>query len=281
MTGRMEFEWSFWARPGGSAKRVDHEEPFLILVLGDLSGRASTGRTESGASLAGRRACPRRSFREPYRSRVRGFGGFPPRIPVPPSCTLPGSAAVTTTPPRPGDRGDGGGGSSGQRRIGAPPSAGEGSGVSWFLGPAGLADPSNEECCIRRAQHGGYNRLNESAAAGRDDRAKLWGLEGAIPQRIGATTGPGNRRADGEGGDPVWHARRDGLIVGREAGLRHAGGDRPRRHGGAGGSGADDHARGTNPSQRWRFHSATASLTRLDRLHATYAKRLNGMRRTS
>jgi hypothetical protein len=50
-------------------------------------------------------------------------------------------------------------------------------------------------------------RLNESAAAGRNDRAELWGLEGAIPRRIGAATGSWDGRADGEGGDPAWHAR--------------------------------------------------------------------------
>ena len=85
------------------------------------------------------------------------------------------------------------------------------------------------------------SRLNESASAGRDDRAELWGLEGAFPQRIGVTTGSWVGRADGEGGEPAWGARRDGVIVGTEAGSRPAGDDRPRRRGGAGGSGAGDH----------------------------------------
>jgi hypothetical protein len=85
------------------------------------------------------------------------------------------------------------------------------------------------------------SRLNESAATGRDDRSKLWGVDAASPRRMGVTTGFRVGRADGEGSDPEWRARRDGVIVGTEAGSRPAGGDRPRRHGGAGGSGARDH----------------------------------------
>ena len=55
------------------------------------------------------------------------------------------------------------------------------------------------------------------------------------------TTGLWDGRADGEDGDPAWDARRDGVIVGTEAGSRPAGGDRPNRHGGAGGNGAGNH----------------------------------------
>jgi len=58
---------------------------------------------------------------------------------------------------------------------------------------------------------------------------------------MGVTTGFRVGRADGEGSDPEWRARRDGVMVGTEASSRPAGGDRPRRHGGAGGSGAGDH----------------------------------------
>ena len=72
-------------------------------------------------------------------------------------------------------------------------------------------------------------------------RAKLWGLDAAVPRRIGATMGYWDGRAPGEGGDPTWRARRDGVIVGTEAGSRQAGDDRPNRDGGAGGSGAGDH----------------------------------------
>jgi hypothetical protein len=72
-------------------------------------------------------------------------------------------------------------------------------------------------------------------------RSELWGLEGAIPRRIGAATGSWDGRADGEGGDPAWHARRDGVIVSTQAGVRRAGDDRPNRDGDAGGRGAGDH----------------------------------------
>jgi len=85
------------------------------------------------------------------------------------------------------------------------------------------------------------SRLNESAAAGHNDRAELWGLEGAVPRRIGTTTGSWDGRTDGEGGDSGWRAGRDGVIVGTQAGSRRAGGDRFNRAGGAGGSGAGDH----------------------------------------
>ena len=53
-----------------------------------------------------------------------------------------------------------------------------------------------------------------------------------------ATPGRGDGRRDGEGGESAWRAGRDGVIVGTEAGLRQAGGDRPNRDGGAGGNGA-------------------------------------------
>jgi hypothetical protein len=78
------------------------------------------------------------------------------------------------------------------------------------------------------------SRLDESAAAGRHDRAELWGLEGAVRRRIGAMRGCWDGRADGEGGDPARHAWRGGVIVGTQAGRRPAGDDRPRRRGGAG-----------------------------------------------
>jgi hypothetical protein len=58
---------------------------------------------------------------------------------------------------------------------------------------------------------------------------------------MGVTTGSWDGRADGEGGDPEWRAQRDGVIVGTQAGVRRAGGDRPNRDGGAGGNGAGDH----------------------------------------
>ena len=78
------------------------------------------------------------------------------------------------------------------------------------------------------------SRLDESAATGRDDRSKLWGLEAAIPRRMGATTRPWDGRADGEGGESEWRARRDGVIVGTKAGLCQAGRDRASRDGGVG-----------------------------------------------
>jgi hypothetical protein len=110
------------------------------------------------------------------------------------------------------------------------------------------------------------SRLNESGAAGRDDRTELWGLDAAIPRRIGATTGPGDDRAPDEGGDPEWRARRDGVIVGTEAGSRQAVGDRPRRHGGAGGSGAGDHEESSKagvgpPTGRSRAVGTRARMT--------------------
>jgi len=55
------------------------------------------------------------------------------------------------------------------------------------------------------------------------------------------TTGSWDGRTDGEGSDSAWRARRDGVIVGTEAGSRPAEDDRPNRDGGAGGSGAGDH----------------------------------------
>jgi hypothetical protein len=85
------------------------------------------------------------------------------------------------------------------------------------------------------------SRLNESAAAGRNDRAKLWGLDAAVPRHIGATMGCWDGRTDGEGGDSAWRAGRDGVLVGTQAGSRRAGGNRFNRAGGAGGSGAGDH----------------------------------------
>jgi len=85
------------------------------------------------------------------------------------------------------------------------------------------------------------SRLNESAAAGRNDRAELWGLEVAIPQRIGVMTGRGDGRAPGVRGDPAWRAQRDGVIVKTQAGVRRAGDDRPNRDGDAGGRSAGDH----------------------------------------
>jgi len=51
---------------------------------------------------------------------------------------------------------------------------------------------------------------------------------------MGVTTESWDGRADGEGDGREWGARRDGVIVGTEAGSRQAGGDRPRRRGGAG-----------------------------------------------
>ncbi len=100
------------------------------------------------------------------------------------------------------------------------------------------------------------NTLNESAGSGRGGRAELWGLEAAIPRRIGATTRPGDGRAPGVHGDVEPRGRRDGAIVGTEAGSRHAGGDRTSRHGGAGGGGegrGDDQApllpRGLEPRE--------------------------------
>jgi len=55
------------------------------------------------------------------------------------------------------------------------------------------------------------------------------------------TTGSWDGRTDGEGSDSAWRARRDGVIVSTQAGVRRAGDDRPNRDGDAGGSGAGDH----------------------------------------
>ena len=69
-------------------------------------------------------------------------------------------------------------------------------------------------------------------------------------------------RAPGEGGDPTWRARRDRVIVGTEAGSRQAGGDRPRRRGGAGGSGAGDHEESSKAGVEPRIGRARVVGTR-------------------
>ena len=46
--GRMQFDMEL-GRAGRSAKAVDEEEPFRILILGDLSGRSTAQRTPAFA----------------------------------------------------------------------------------------------------------------------------------------------------------------------------------------------------------------------------------------
>jgi hypothetical protein len=51
-------------------------------------------------------------------------------------------------------------------------------------------------------------------------RSKLWVLNAASPRGLRVTTGFWDGQAGGEGGDLAWRARRDGVIVGTEAGSR-------------------------------------------------------------